>query len=285
MSFRDGRSHSDLFVPDGESLDVAMARTTDLAIVAHQDDLELLALAPIAACLADPHRWFTGVTCSDGSGSARTGDYADWTDEQMIAERCREQREAATIGSYSAALQLGFASASLRGDGHSTLVDQLTEILDATRPVNVYTHNLADKHDTHLAVVAATVRAVRALDPPDRPWRLVGIEGWRGLDWLTDNEKVLLDVSGDQDLAARLVGVFASQLEGGKRYDLAEEGRRRANATLFDPRSVDAAEQVTFAMDLTPLIHNSEIDPVVFVTAAIDRFRAQVVDGLAPYFP
>ena len=285
MSFSYGRPQAEVSVPDGSSLEGALARTTDLGIVAHQDDLEFMALASIAACLDDPERWFTGVTCTDGAGSARTGPFAGFSDEQMMAVRRDEQREAAAIGRYSAILQLGHPSAAIRGDGRVTLVAELVEILEATRPVNVYTHNLADKHSTHLATGVATVEAVRALPVDQRPWRLIGIEGWRSLDWLGDDEKLLLDVSGRRELASRLAAVFASQIDGGKRYDLAEEGRRRANATLLEPRAVDTAEELTFAMDLSPLAHNDDLDPVAFIAAAIDRFRDDVTTALAPYFP
>ena len=150
--------------------------------------------------------------------------------------------------------------------------------------MNLYTHNLADKHSTHVAAGVAAVEAARRLPPEARPWRVIGIEGWRSLDWLDDDEKVLLDVSGERGLADRLSGVFASQIQGGKRYDLAEQGRRRANATLFEPRAVDTAEEVSFAMDLTPLVHNPELDVVSFVASAIDRFRADVTDTLRSYF-
>ena len=114
---------------------------------------------------------------------------------------------------------------------------------------------------------------------------MVGIEGWRSLDWLSDDEKVLLDTSGHRDLARRLAAVFASQIAGGKRYDLAEEGRRRANATLLEPRAVDDVEELSLAMDLTPLVHNPDLDPVTFTTAAIDRFKAEVTEALERYFP
>jgi hypothetical protein len=95
---------------------------------------------------------------------------------------------------------------------------------------------------------------------------------------------VRFDVSGREELSTAMLAVFASQIEGAKRYDRAVEGRRRANATFFDARAVDEAEAVTVAMDLSPLVHNDEIDPVVYVTAAIDRFRADVESALRPYF-
>jgi len=284
VAFTYPRAAAEVAVPDGSDLDVALARTTDLGIVAHQDDLEFLALAAIAACLDDPDRWFTGVACTDGAGSARSGPYAGCSDDEMVELRRAEQRAAADIGRYSAIFQLGHSSASICGAGHETLVAELAEIVDACRPVNVYTHNLADKHETHVATGAATIEALRSLPPDRRPWKVVGVEGWRSLDWLPDDDKVLLDVSGRDELASRLAAVFASQIGGGKRYDLAEQGRRRANATLLAPRAVDTAEEVTFALDLTPLVRNDSLDPVSYVDAAIARFRHEVVTSLRRWF-
>jgi len=280
MAIELSRPRAEVWVPDTSDLEVALARTTDLGIVAHQDDLEFMALAPIAACLDDAERWFTGVACTDGAGSARSGPYADYSDEDMMAVRRDEQRAAAVIGGYSAIFQLDHPSPAIRGAGHATLVAELTEVLLATRPVNVYTHNLLDKHSTHLAAGLAAVEAARSLPPDARPWRVIGIEGWRSLDWLEDDEKILLDVTGQRELADRLSAVFASQIEGGKRYDLAEAGRRRANATLLEPRAVDTAEEVSFAMDLSPLVQNDELDIAEFVSAAVDRFRASALTAV-----
>jgi len=276
---------ADVWTPGGIDVEVALARTTDLGVVAHPDDLEFMALAAIAACYDDPDRWFTGIVCTDGAGSARSGAYADLTDVEMAEVRRAEQRTAAEAGRYGAVVQLGHPSSAVRDDGHDELVDELAELLVATKPVNVYTHNLADKHETHLAVGAATIEALRRVGGEVRPWKVIGVEGWRSLDWLADREKVVLDVSGHDELAARLAHSFESQIAGGKRYDLAEEGRRRANATLLAPRQVDDAEQLTFAIDLSPLVHNDELDPVEYVAAAIDRFRADVTSELRRWFP
>ncbi len=273
-------------MPDAVDVGAALDRTTDLGIGAHPDDLELLMLVPIAHCRDDPQRSFTGITCTDGAGSARAGRFASLTDAEMVAVRADEQRAAATIGAYGAVVQLGHPSAAVRSaQGFEALVGQLHQLLRATRPLNVYTHNLADKHVTHVAVASAAIQAIRALPPAERPHRLVGIEGWRDLDWLSDDEKVSLDATGLDELADALAACFASQIEGGKRYDLAEQGRRRANATLREPRAVDAAEAVTVAMDLTPLIRNDDLHPADYVGAAIDRLRRDVIDGLTLYFP
>lgn len=281
----DGRAGVDLFVPDGSPIDVALRGTTDLGIGAHPDDLEFMMLVPISGCLDDPARSFTGVTCTDGAGSARSGAWAALTDAEMVEVRRHEQQRAAEVGGYGAMVQLGYPSAAARSRHASPcLVDDLVEVLEVTRPQNVYTHNLADKHSTHVAVGAAVVEAIRRLPADQRPHRLAGIEGWRGLDWMPDHEKVLLDATGLDGLAAALAACFPSQIEGGKRYDLAESGRRQANATLRDPRAIDEAESLIVAMDLTPIIRNDDLDPISFVRGAIVRFQTDVEQALQPYF-
>jgi hypothetical protein len=140
----------------------------------------------------------------------------------------------------------------------------------------VYTHNLADKHDTHVGVVIAAVQAMREIPSDQRPKKVIGCEVWRSLDWLSDAEKVIMDVSGRDHLAAALNGVFDSQIAGGKRYDLATLGRRAANATFFKSHATDQSSQLIFDMDLTPLVTDVTADIVQFVTDRIDGFAADV---------
>ena len=82
-------------VPDGLDVDAALARTTDLGIGAHPDDLELDLLPGVVHCVDDPDRWFTGIVCTDGAGSVRVGASATMTDDELVAERWAEQRRAA----------------------------------------------------------------------------------------------------------------------------------------------------------------------------------------------
>ncbi|HEX2750338.1 MAG TPA: PIG-L family deacetylase, partial [Verrucomicrobiales bacterium] len=103
-----------------------------------------------------------------------------------------------------------------------------------------------------------------------------GCEVWRNLDWMNDAEKVVHNVSGHESLAAALNGIFDSQIAGGKRYDLAVMGRRRANATFFDSHATDDASSLAFAMDLTPLIQDGTPDILDWTLSHIDRFAADV---------
>jgi len=99
---------------------------------------------------------------------------------------------------------------------------------------------------------------------------------WRDLDWLPDEDKQVLGVSARPNIAASLVGVFDSQVSGGKRYDLATAGRRLAHATYFASHGTDQETAMNFAMDLTPLIDDPSIPITDYVVGAIDRFRDDV---------
>ncbi len=105
---------ADVFVPDDIDLPAALERTTHLCVGAHQDDQEFMAYHGISECFGRSDRWFTGVVVTSGSGSARSGIYADTTDEEMIAIRRREQRKAAVVGEYACQIQLGSSSASVK---------------------------------------------------------------------------------------------------------------------------------------------------------------------------
>jgi len=271
---------ADVYVPDGTPLDEALARTTHLGIGAHQDDLEFMALHGILACYGRKRRWFSGVICTSGSGSARTGPFSDHSDEQMRDVRVQEQRQAAELGKYSSILQLDHASGTIKDPSNRHLRDDIVAILQATDPQVIYTHNPADKHPTHIAVLVNVIRAMREMAPEKRPKQVLGCEVWRGLDWMLDGDKVALDCSPRERLSLQLSRVFQSQIAGGKQYDLAALGRRRANATYFDSHNVDTARQIAFAMDLTPLIMDPSRDIIDYVTSYISRFADNVRDNL-----
>lgn len=279
MVFSLSRTNADVFVPDGSVTESALARTTHLAIGAHQDDLEFMAAHGVVECFQNPSRWFTGVVVTDGGGSARDFEYKDYSNEQMMAVRTLEQRKAAYVGEYSLMLQLGHPSSAVKNSAAADVVADLSAILKATRPEVVYTHNLADKHDTHVAVCLRVLAACKALSAEERPQRIIGCEVWRDLDWLCDKDKVVMPVSRHENLHAALMGVFDSQIAGGKRYDLATAGRRRAHATYFESHGTDQESALIWGMDLTPLLDGA--DPSELVKRYIARFQDEVSSRIA----
>jgi LmbE family N-acetylglucosaminyl deacetylase len=190
--------------------------------------------------------------------------------------RREEQRTAATLGKYNLQLQLAHPSADVKSLGHPAVAADLAAIFGGCQPSVVYLHQPADKHDTHVACLLRCLEALRALPRERRPARVLGVEGWRDLDWLADDQKVPLDASAHPALAEKLVAVFASQIAGGKRYDLAAPGRRLANATFYASHATDTASALSFAMDLTPLVNDETLPVVDFTVAHIERLRADV---------
>jgi LmbE family N-acetylglucosaminyl deacetylase len=267
---------AELYVPDGLEPEPALSRTTHLGISAHQDDIEIMAADGVLRCFQRADRWFTAVVVTDGAGSPRDDLYKDYTDERMRQIRRQEQKKAAYVGNYAAAILLDHPSAIVKNGGDTRPVEDILAILRATRPETVYTHNLADKHDTHVAVALRAIAAIRRLPAGERPARLYGCEVWRDLDWLMDSDKAVFDLSAHENLQAALLGVFDSQICGGKRYDLATQGRRRAHATYAATHGTDEAASLSYGMDLTPLVLDPSLDPTAFVNGFLDRFRADV---------
>ena len=271
---------TEIYVPDGLPVEQALARTTHLAISAHQDDIEIMAAGPILECFQREDLWFTGVVVTDGRGSPRDDIYKNFTDEEMHTVRMKEQKKAAVVGEFAAQVLLDYPSKIIKNAGNTQPVEDITAILRASRPKAVYTHNLADKHDTHVAVAQRVIAAIRALPAAERPEKLYGCEVWRNLDWLVDSDKVTFDLSTHENLQAALLGVFDSQIAGGKRYDLASMGRRKANATYHESHGTDATQGLSFGMDLTPLIQNDHLDIRAYIQDYIARFSRDVIDRL-----
>jgi LmbE family N-acetylglucosaminyl deacetylase len=268
---------ADIFVPDSQlTPDAALAKVTHLAVTAHQDDIEIMAYAGVAAALDTAGKAFGGVVVTNGAGSPRTGKYGHLTDEQMQDVRREEQRQAARIGHYAIQLQLAHPSAEVKKPRQPAVVNDLMTVFAGCRPDVVYLHNPADKHDTHVAVLLRCIEAIRALPLGQRPTKVLGCEVWRDLDWLLDSDKVALDAGGHPALALDLLKVFDSQVAGGKRYDLATIGRRSAHATFHTSHATDKMSGITWAMDLTPLVKDPALSVEEYTLAAIDRLRADV---------
>ena len=265
-----------LFIPTNISFAEAAPQITHLGIGAHQDDLEIMALHGILECYQNPTQHFGGIVCTNGSGSPRTATYADCHDSTMKSIRQEEQRQAARLGKYLFVAQLDYSSAEVQNLTNNSLVDELYELLLQLHPEVIYTHHPLDKHPTHRAVGRAVIEALRRLPANQHPKRCLGGEVWRGLDWVVDEDKITLDVSAHPELSEKLLTVFASQISGGKRYDFAARGRWQANATFANAHHVDQATLVSYAIDLMPLLENSQLTLEKFALSFVDRFRKEI---------
>jgi len=197
--------------------------------------------------------------------------------------RRMEQRKAAFVGEYGAMIQLAYPSEEVKQTRRADVTADILQILQASQPHFVYLHNPADRHDTHVATFLRCLEALRSLPKEARPQKVFGCEVWRKLDWLLTEDKAMLWVDQYPHLIAALLAVFDSQISGGKRYDLAEEGLRRANATYFDSHTTDKTSLLTFAMDLTPLVQDDSLDVEKYTISYVQRLMDDVRSRIRRY--
>jgi LmbE family N-acetylglucosaminyl deacetylase len=274
---------AEIWIPDGAGEADALKRVTHLGIAAHQDDIEIMCMQGILEGFSNDDKWFMAVITTNGAGSPRDGVYGTYSDDQMQVVRRLEQKKAAYVGEYSAVAFLDHPSGVMKDATKPGPKADIKAIVAATKPEVIYTHNLADKHDTHVGTALRVIEAIRELPASDRPKKLYGCEVWRDLDWMLDTDKVLFPLDAHENIQASLVGVFDSQIAGGKRYDLATAARRRAHATYYQSHSVDAAQLLNFGMDLTPLIENDQLDIRQYVDSFLQRFTNDVNDRIKKF--
>ncbi len=271
---------SEIYFPNGHFENKQLSRTTHLGIGAHPDDLEILAIHGILDAFDDPSHFFSGITVSNGKGAPRSGGYAEMSDDKYCKLRYQEQKKAADIGKYNAQVFLNYESREIKSTMSFDLIRDLNAVITTTAPSIIYTHNPADRHDTHVAVCLHVIQAIRELESLPEDIKLYGCEVWRGLDWLPEDHKITFDVSDHPDLQRELLSVNKSQMVENKDYARAVEGRRIANATFNDPYSAKHAQRIQFAMDLTPLIYHPEMMIDIFVGNSIKTFEKDVRDRL-----
>ena len=198
----------------------------------------------------------------------------------MQQVRLIEQRKAAYVGEYSFMAQLGYPSEEVKEQRNGPVVEDIKFILEHTQPQIVYLHNPCDRHDTHVATFLRCLEAIRALPADMRPKKVYGCEVWRKLDWLLKEDKIMLWVDKHPHMLRPLLGVFDSQISGGKRYDLAEEGLRHANATYFDSHTTDKTSLLSFALDLTPLVEDDQLDVQEYTLGYVRRLEKDVAERM-----
>lgn len=251
-----------------------------LGIAAHQDDIEIMAFDGISKGYRSKKYSFAAIVTCDGSGSARSGKYKNYTDEMMKKTRILEQQKASEIGKYEKLYMLNYSSGEVKNPNNDDLVDEYYKIILDIQPEVIYTHNLLDKHLTHLGVVCKVIKALRKLPKDKQPKVVYGCEVWRDLDWVSDKYKIEFDVSKNIKLAKDILNVFDSQIVGGKRYDLATIGRRYSNATYCASHNVDSCKMISYAIDLTPLMVDINIDIKQYALYLIKEFKNEVEQSL-----
>ena len=273
------RSEVDYFSLHGQPLEKELERTTHLAIAAHQDDVEIMALDGVLKCFQSDESWFSAVIATNGDGSPRDGIYANYNAEDMMRVRRKEQKKAAVVGEYASVTMLNYSSGTVKNPRSNDLKNDLIQILLKSRPQVIYLHNLADKHDTHVATAVAAISALREIMNEYKADQIFGCEVWRGLDWVCDKEKIIFDLSEHQNISNALISVFDSQIYGGKGYDVGAIGRRHANATFSESHKVDALSSATFGILLTEFVYSNK-QFVDYTKELIGNFEKEVTERI-----
>ncbi len=262
------------FIPDNVSPEVAKARTRYLAIVAHPDDLEFMCFDGIGRGFSD--KSFAGIVLSGGGGSARSGRFANVSNQEMIQIRQKEQMEAAKTGNYSFVDFWNLESAELKNPvEQKKLLQKMQDLLVSLNLERLYIHNPFDRHVTHVASSLLVLNALRLLPQAKRPKLCLGGELWRSLDWILPKYRIIEDVSSRFELQKTLLEMFPSQTESGKSYVEAMLGRRRSNAVLIESHSVDKAVYVETFLNLESFL-NSKLD----LEKIMDAFLLEHSDNL-----
>lgn len=255
-------------------------RVKYLCICAHQDDNEIMAMDGVLKGIRSKNYSFALVVTADGGGSARTGEFKDYTDEMMKEVRIKEQQEAAEIGRYHSLYLLNYPSKDIKDKNNKDIVEEYKNIIKKLRPEVIYTHSVLDKHPTHLGVVVKVIQALRELPKEYQPKVFYGCEVWRGLDWISDERKIGFDLSRNVKLQKKILDVFKSQIAGGKEYTKASLGRRYANATYFQSHSVDTYKLMNYGIDMLPLIKDKNLSIKDFALSFVDELRDEISNAL-----
>ncbi len=280
-----GKADADYFIPDGATLEVAMERATMLAIGAHPDDIEILAVPGILKAFQAGGNQLFGLVATTGGGTLRSVDDAELSYLEMRETRTEEQKQAASLGQYSGVVLLNYGSAEIKDACYHAPDKDLQAVIQAVRPREVYMHNPFDRHDTHVAVCMRGIAALRAVAAQTgwMPQHVYGCEAWRGLDWLVHCDRTALPVHDPNHLSDRLLRVYKSQFLSEKQYDLAARGRRIVNATYQESQALGSEHEMAFAVDLMPLLEDPTIAVSTYVKHTIDRFRADSLSRLDRY--
>lgn len=247
-----------------------------LCICAHQDDCEIMAIDGILKGYYSRKYSFALAETTDGGGSARTGKFKDYTDEEMKAVRIKEQQAAAEIGKYHSLYMLNRTSKEVKDRNNQDIIEDYVRIIKELKPQVIYTHSILDKHPTHIGVALKVIEAVRRLPKNEQPKLFYGCEVWRGLDWISDDKKIGFDVSRNEKLQKKLLDVFESQIAGGKAYTKASIGRRYQNATYYQSHSVDSYKMISYAIDMKPLLDNPKLSVKEFALSFVDDLRNEI---------
>lgn len=243
-----------------------------LGICAHQDDAEIMAIDGILKGYYSKDYSFALIETTDGVPQS--------ADISIKDIRNNEQMKASEIGHYHLLYLLNYTSKEAKDEENEDIINDYIKIIRELRPEVIYTHSILDKHKTHVGVVKKVIEAIRRLPKEERPKAIYGCEVWRSLDFVTDDKKIIFDVSKNLTLQKKLLDVYVSQIKDGKAYSDATIARRKANATFCESHENDKFKLVSYSIDLTPLILDDNLSIKDYATTFIDNLKKDILNNL-----
>ena len=232
-----------------------METTNLLAIGAHHDDIEVMAMDGILKAYGSKKYSFYACVLSDGAHFSKMGKYSDISDKEMIETRNQEQIRASQIGEYANLVFLKHTREDIENNEKDVVIKNIQKVILEVQPDVVYTHNIFDKGDIHTLTAIRVIEAILGLEEDKRPRLLYGCEIFRSLDWLPDKYKVVFDLSENKELQSRLIGVYDTRMEQSRNYNKAVVGRKLAHATFGNSNSsIDEEKLIWYGINLTPVI-------------------------------
>lgn len=252
-----------------KALQEALARTTDVGVGAHQDDIEIMAGPMLldAAASKDKH-WLTVIVTDGAASKSILNDMAaELTPKQLTDMRQREQREAAREAG-TPAIQLKYPSAAVNGhmgEGKRQEASLALGSLFAAMPETqrVFGHNPIDKHATHLAVFAVQTAALRAAKNP-KLQEVHAMEVWGGLTGVPESQLSLFVVENKEQLKdiGILIDKYQSQILGqGRDYSRGTLARMEGHgAYVSSPHLNNPPAGMVIGLDVTDFTKSTSTD-------------------------
>lgn len=248
-----------------------------LAICAHPDDCEVMAIDGIQRGYRASKYTFACVVTTDGADSERSGRYARVTDQKMTSVVMEEQKKAAMIGRYHAVYFMNYTSEDARNQENEDIVEDYVNIIKELKPRIVYTHSLLDRHPTHVAVAIKVINACRQMKRADQPKVLYGCESERNLDWVDPSKVVTFNVSKNLRLQRQLISVHKSA-NMSRDYVNAAIGRRVVNAVFNRDEKKKNAKLTTKAINMSTLLRRKEFPIKRYAMSFVDDLYGEIND-------
>ena len=267
-----------VYVPSKQPLKEVYAKSKHLAIVAHADDIEMLALRPIT----QRSQGFFGIVMGDNKGRPLKPEYKKVSLSKVQNIRESEQEKVARLAKYRGVAFLRLKSKDIKNvRKKEQVVKAIYELIKDMPLKEVYTHSLFDNHPTHVAVAEITIAALKKLPLANRPKAVYGMEVWGSLEWLPDRYKVAFDVSGSVAFIKKLLSFYKSQSYKGHRYDEALLARLKANAMFGKTHNFSTKKALVYGLDLLALLKKGSPSCKKYIEGIIEEFLKEKKNNLS----